>query len=185
MFKKAFRRTFFWAAIILLFVVAIKQVSGRTQLALEAYRSGNIEKAARLWEKMARNGDARAQFNLGVLNLAGKASNASDSEAYKWMLKSARNGNAKAQYEVGKMYESGRGTSKSNATAVAWIKKSADQGYGPAETDLGLRYLSGSGVEQSAELAEFWLSRVIGENRKTGILAPGATPCGSAISAGS
>jgi TPR repeat protein len=178
MFKSAVRKSLLWALTGLLGFYAVKQFPGRDQVATSAYKNGEYVKAMKLWEKMAKNGDSIAQYNLGALLKSGVGTGASVDEAAKWFLKSAKNGNPAAQFEIGKIFEAkaaaGGATGLPAARALIWIKKSANQGYEPAEVDLGLKYLSGTGVDQNAERATYWLSQVIGAGRVPKVMLGGA-----------
>ncbi len=178
MFKSAIRKSMLWAFVGLLGLYAVKQFPGRDQVATSAYKNGEYAKAMKLWEKMAKNGDSVAQYNMGALLKSGVGKAASVDEAAKWFLKSAENGYAAAQFEIGKIYEAeaaaGGASGLPAARSLIWIKKSAEQGYEPAETDLGLKYLSGTGVDQNAERATYWLSHVIGASRVPKVMLGGA-----------
>lgn len=109
--KKGARRFIFWLIAIFIVFYAIKQVPDRYQMAASAFRKGNHTEAPALWGKMAKLGNAEAQYNLGALYAVGKGVEASDNKAYKWFLMAAENGIPAAQFEVGKALESGRGVS--------------------------------------------------------------------------
>lgn len=57
----------------------------------------------------AEQGDAAAQFNLGLVYDEGKAVLQDVAEALKWFRRAAEQGNAKAQFNLGLMYYEGRG----------------------------------------------------------------------------
>ena len=64
--------------------------------------------AARWFRKAAEQGDAGAQFNLGVTYDRGKGVPQDYAEALRWYLKAAGQGHARAQFNVGVMYENGK-----------------------------------------------------------------------------
>ena len=59
----------------------------------------------------AEQGDATAQFSLGVMYLHSSSEGGPQDyvEARKWLLKAAEQGEALAQYNLGVMYDAGQG----------------------------------------------------------------------------
>lgn len=79
-------------------------------------------------KKAAEQGDAIAQYNLGLHYVDGRGVAKSDAEAVKWYRKAADQGNADGQFELGYMYESGKGVAKDEAQAAKWYQKAAASG---------------------------------------------------------
>ena len=63
-----------------------------------AYASGDYEGAILEWTKVAQDGNARAQYNLGWMHANGRGIAQDFQEAIKWYTKSAEQGNVNAQY---------------------------------------------------------------------------------------
>lgn len=83
----------------------------------------------------ARNGDAQAQFDLGL-----SFSDASDYEqAAHWYLEAAHQDHAQAQFVLGGMFANGHGVPRDEAQALMWIGKAAQQQCPEAQHALGLR----------------------------------------------
>ena len=90
----------------------------------------------------AKQGEAYAQFNLGLMYAKGDGVPENDAEAVKWYRKAADQGHAKAQDNLGVMYDNGEGVPENDAEAVKWYRKAADQGYGDGyELALLVKYL--------------------------------------------
>ena len=83
-------------------------------------------------KKVAEQGDAAAQYNLGLRYIDGRGVAKDAAEAAKWFRKAADQGNADGQFELGYLYESGRGITKGEAEAAKWYQKAAVQGNGDA-----------------------------------------------------
>ena len=81
----------------------------------------------------AEDGNADAQFNLGVIYRSGTEIAKSDVEAAKWYRKAAEQGIATAQFNLGCMYLNGAGVDKNKIEAAKWIKMAADQGMKVAQ----------------------------------------------------
>ncbi len=125
---------------------------------LEAAQKGDFATALREWRPLAEQGDADAQYNLGVMYDKGDGVTQNHKEAVKWYRKSADQGNASAQYNLALMYENGKGVTQDYKEAVKWYRKSAEQGNANAQNNLGLRYYNGQGVLQDNVYAHMWLN---------------------------
>ena len=76
---------------------------------LTAYESGDYATALREWKPLAKQGDARAQYNLGLMYNERKGVPQDYKTAVKWYRLAAEQGNADAQYNLGLMYDKGQG----------------------------------------------------------------------------
>ena len=73
-------------------------------------------------------GDALAQFNLGIMLQREDIPQKSHKEAFKYMKKSAEAGDMFAQFGLGVMYLKGISVSRDYKKAEKWFKKAIDQG---------------------------------------------------------
>jgi TPR repeat protein len=78
--------------------------------------------------RQAEQGDAEAQYNLGMLYYEGHGVTQDYATARHWWEQAAAQGNAWAQYRLGVLYQKGRGAPQDDATAREWFEKSAVQG---------------------------------------------------------
>jgi uncharacterized protein len=116
---------------------------------LAAAQSGDYQTALAEWLPLAEQGNAVAQFNLGVMYDDGEGVPQNDAEAVKWYKLAAEQGDADAQYNLGVMYDDGEGVPQNDAEAVKWYKLAADQGNAKAQSNLGVMYANGEGVPQN------------------------------------
>jgi TPR repeat protein len=65
---------------------------------------GDYAAALRLWRPLADQGDAAAQYNLGLMYVDGHGVAQDDAAAVSWFRKAADQGYADAQYNLGLMY---------------------------------------------------------------------------------
>jgi TPR repeat protein len=99
--------------------------AGPFEAAVAAYEKGLAahEKAyataLRLLRPLAEQGNAVAQYNLGVMYAQGQGVSQDYAAAASWYLKAAEQGNAVAQYNIGVMYEDGQGVPQDYAVAVS------------------------------------------------------------------
>lgn len=126
-----------------------------TLLSLTASTLGQDAKLAEII-KLAKSGDAEAQFNLGAEFDLGRAVPKDDKWAVIWYRKAADQGFARAQYHLGQKYELGRGVPEDDKEAVKWYRKAADQGVVVAQFSLGVMYAFGQGVPQDDVMAYKW-----------------------------
>ena len=75
--------------------------------ALTSYVGGDYTSAITLFEKLAEQGGATAQFYLGTMYYDGKGTPQDYKAAIKWYIKSAEQDDVMAQFFVGYMYGKG------------------------------------------------------------------------------
>jgi hypothetical protein len=95
------------------------------QKGLAAHDSGDFATALREWTPLAKQGDADAQFNLGLMYRKGQGVPQDDKTAAKWWKLAAEQGNAAAQFNLGVMYDNGQSVPQDYKTAVKWYRLAA------------------------------------------------------------
>ncbi|MDH5580169.1 MAG: sel1 repeat family protein [Betaproteobacteria bacterium] len=110
------------------------------------------------WRPLAEQGDALAQYHLGVLYRKGRGVPQDDVQARKWYAKAAAQGQPKAQYHLGTLYFNGEGGSKDYQQALRWFRLAADQGEALAQTKIAIMYDDGQGVPHDLVQAYKWYS---------------------------
>jgi TPR repeat protein len=86
-------------------------------------------KTAVKWYKLAaEQGDADAQYNLGVMYAEGKGVPQDYKTAVKWYRLAAEQGDADAQYNLGNAYVRGQGVIQDNVYAHMWLNIAASSG---------------------------------------------------------
>jgi len=147
------------AAIVLVSAFAAPVAGGTFEDAVDANARGDYAKALRLIRPLANDGDATAQFNLGLMYLTGHGVQQDDAAAALWFRKAAEQGYVFAQSNLGVLYRDGRGVPRDYAEAVIWIRKAADQGDAVAQFLLGDQYAKGEGVSQDYAEAMIWFRK--------------------------
>ena len=120
------------------------------------YLRGDFTAALREWRPLAEEGDARAQYYLGIMYTNGEGVPEDDRQAAYWFQKSARQGNSQSQYHLGILYANGAGVPEDDPQAVYWFRKSAEQGDARAQFNLGVMYEFGEGVPEDDRQAVNW-----------------------------
>jgi uncharacterized protein len=129
--------------------------AGPLEDAVAAFQRGDYATALRFWHPLAEQGDADAQFHLGVMYDNRQGELRSDAEAIKWYRKAAERDDGVAQFNLGVMYAKGEGVSPNRAEA--WYRLAADHGLAGAQFNLGMMYVEGQGVPQDYVQAHMWL----------------------------
>ena len=97
-----------------------------------------MDEVVRLWEGAAVQGQAHAQFNLGIMYDQGHGVDVNYKKAIEWYEKAAEQGHADAQYNLGVMYGHGEGVDVNYKKAIEWFEKAAEQGHANAQCNLGI-----------------------------------------------
>ena len=108
----------------------IAALPGKAQ-GFRGYLMGIMVSDARNIEELRRaaeQGNASAQFNLGLMYDNGEGVPEDDREAVKWYRKAAEQGNLFAQYNLGVMYAKGEGVPEDYVKAYAWVNLAAARG---------------------------------------------------------
>jgi uncharacterized protein len=103
------------AAIVLVSAFAAPVAAGTFEDAVDAHARGDYAKALRLIRPLANDGDASAQFNLGLMYLTAQGVQQDDAAAALWFRKAAEQGYVLAQTNLGVLYRDGRGVAQDEA----------------------------------------------------------------------
>jgi TPR repeat protein len=131
-------------------------------------RAGDYAAARVIWNSLARNGNAEAQFRLGWLYETGVDGEQNYAEAAYWYSVAAELNHASALYNLAVMLAEGRGVTRDDTKAAAYFRRAAVQGHAKAQYNLGILYQTGRGVPRDTVRARFWLDRA----KANGIVIP-------------
>jgi TPR repeat protein len=120
-----------------------------------------------LYQESAENGEADAQYKLGLLYLTGNGALQDFAEAAKWLRRAAEQGYALAQYELGLIYRTGYGLAIDHVQSYVWLNLAAAAGIPEAVSarDEVMRSLSNKQLAQAQKTAREWLASRV--KRKT------------------
>jgi TPR repeat protein len=121
-----------------------------------AFDRGDFATAFRELNPAAEQGNAMAQYGIGLMYARGLGVTKNDVEAARWLGFAAKQGNALAQFNFGVMYEEGQGVPQNHSEAVNWYRLAADQGLPSAQLFLAGMYDRGRGVPQNYFEAVIW-----------------------------
>lgn len=144
-----------------------------------AYGRRDYSAAMRLWRPLADEGDAAAQFMVGVMYKTGLGVPQDDATSVFWYRRAAEQGLSEAQFQVGlhhfqlalqhcrqlgfDHYSPGKACSQGESQAEKWLRKAADQGHAKAQYSLATLYRNGVGVAQSDAAAMSWYQKAAGQ----------------------
>jgi TPR repeat protein len=135
--------------------------AGPLEDGMTAFNEKDYVTALKLWRPLAEQGNAAAQYQVGVMYAEGSGVAASDLIAAAWFQRAANQGLATAQYNLAVSYAEGLGLSQDDALAAKWFRRAADQGMPYAQLNLGLMLAAGRGVPQDNIEAVKWLELAI------------------------
>jgi TPR repeat protein len=104
----------------------------------------------------ADQGNADAQFFLGLIYETGDGAPLDYGKAAKWYCLAADQGHAHAQSSLGSMYLHGRGMRQDHGEAAKWYRLAAEQGNAVAQFNLGAMNHKGRGMPQHYAEAMRW-----------------------------
>jgi uncharacterized protein len=112
----------------------------------------------RTWmQKPADQGDAEAQYTLGLSYFNAWWFEKDDAQGMRWVQRAADQGYLNAQRELGRSYEHGlHNTRQDFGNEILWYRKAADQGDGEAQFALAHIYERGEGVPRDTAQALEW-----------------------------
>lgn len=126
------------------------------QTARRAYEVGRFAEALEILERLAREGDNRAQYEVALMYLQGIGTKVDPGRGGEWMLKAANSGNSTAMVEVGGRFENGVNAEKNIILAFTWYRRAAIAGDQIGMYKLAMLYESGEGIPQDLPRAYAW-----------------------------
>lgn len=111
-------------------------VEAQLNLATIYFESQNYKDAMVWFQKAAKQGNAKAQYEIGFMYDGDCGVQQDYKVEMDWYRKAAKQDHAGAQYNIGLMYRDGEGVKKSNKEAIVWFGKAAKQGFSGAQEEL-------------------------------------------------
>lgn len=115
----------------------------------------NYREARAACESPAMQGDARSQYNLGII--FGTLSD--NAMALKWTRLAVAQGLPEAELYLGRMYHYGQGLDRDDREALRLFRQAGEQGLAEAQYRAGMGYYNAKGTEQKYSEAREWLER--------------------------
>jgi len=148
----------FTIALVLSIVCPVVPAWADFQAGLAAYKRGDYATALREWRPLAEQGDASAQFQLGLLYDNGDGVPRDLASARQWYEKAAAQGEAKAQFYLGLQSAYGEGGPMDLVQAHMWYSLAAGNGYAhaPGYRDDLTRQMTPAQIAEAHKRAREW-----------------------------
>jgi uncharacterized protein len=101
--------------------VAWADADADLEKAYKLHRIGDTQAAAGIWRALAAQGQADAQYNLGVIYHYADGVKQDFREALKWYTLAAAQGDIGAQQAIGSMYMRGQGVKQDQRAGMRWM----------------------------------------------------------------
>lgn len=127
-----------------------------------AYKNSDFATALREFLPLAKQGNADAQLNLGVMYHQGQGVPQDYKEAVKWYRLAADQGNAGGQFELGVLYEFGQGVPQDYVLAYMWFNLSGASSKDQTEyasrnaRDMVAKKMTPGQIAEAQRLARAW-----------------------------
>ncbi len=109
--------------------------------------------AFRAWMKVAEQGGAEGQNNVGYLYERGLGVKQSFTEAQTWYTLAASQGLPIAMYNLAMLTYKGDINNRDTRKSVEWLKKADEAGHAPSSYMLGVMYMRGEGIFKNVDKA--------------------------------
>jgi uncharacterized protein len=144
------------AWIVLVPMLALQVACSDYQKARRAYEVGQFTEALTILEKLAQQGDSKAQYEVALMYLQGIGTQVNPERGGYWMLAAANNGNTTAMIEVGGRHEHGVNAEQNPMIAFTWYRRAAIAGDSIGRFKLATLYEQGIAVPQDLPRAYAW-----------------------------
>ena len=141
--------------LLLTLLVGTPASSADFQKGLTAAQSGDFATALREWTPLAKQGDAAAQYNLGLMYANGRGVRQNYKTAVKWYKLAAKQGYASAHNNLGFMYANGKGIPQDYILGYMWWYIAASNGHKDAAAgrDAVSKVMTPTQIKKAQKLA--------------------------------
>lgn len=125
---------------------------------LAAAQRGDYATALREWRPLAENGEATAQYNLGIMYENGWGVPQDPAQAVQWYREAAKSGNIRFILHLATMYSLGKGVPTDFVQAYMFFSIAAEMGdsHGVKGRDLHAEAMTSAQITEAAMLAREW-----------------------------
>ncbi len=134
------------------------------QEAKSAIEAKNYKKAYEIYQSLAQEGDAKAQYNLGLMYASGDGVKYDLAQAANWYKKSADLGYKEAQYALAVMIFNKEIETLDYTQAIKWYQAAATQGHLKSQENLGILFYRGDAIEQDINSSIYWFQLAANQN---------------------
>ena len=126
--------------------------------AIDAFERGEYVTALELYETLAGQGNAEAQFQLGLMYEQGLGTDVDRQTAQRYYQQAAEQQSPQALDALGTLYLKGEGVIQNFKESLRLFQQAAAQGYPQAQHNLGVAYADGKGTFRDPVKAHMWFN---------------------------
>ena len=124
----------------------------------DAFERGEFVTALELYETLAGQGNAEAQFQLGLMYEQGLGTDVDRQTAQRYYQQAAEQQSPQALDALGTLYLKGEGVIQNFKESLRLFQQAAAQGYPQAQHNLGIAYADGKGTFRDPVKAHMWFN---------------------------
>jgi TPR repeat protein len=128
---------------------------------ISSKNAGGNESSLEYYQESAAQGNAVAQYSLGIKYRDGQDVDQNFVTAADWLTKASNQGLAMAQAALGELYRDGKGVTKDYKASYQLFFNAAQQNNAQGEFDLALAYDEGWGCNKSTQDAIIWFEKIV------------------------
>lgn len=152
-------------ALIFISTFSISLAHGTSlQEAKSVIEAKDYKKAYEIYQALAQGGDAKAQYNLGLMYASGDGVKYDANQAASWYRKSADQGYREAQYALAVMIFNKELEPLDYTQAIKWYQAAAAQGHIKSQENLGMLFYRGDTIEQDINSSIYWFQLAANQN---------------------
>lgn len=157
--RRQMRQLFFPAILVCLLLAKPGRLMAQDLLeANDAFDRGEFVTAMEVYEDLAANGEAEAQYRLGLMFEQGLGTDVDSRAASNWYEQAAAQQSPPALAALSQLYLTGRGVIQDFKESLRLNEQAAQQGYAPAQHSLGVAYANGVGTFRDPIKAHMWFN---------------------------
>jgi len=158
----------FWKSVLVVVLLAVAGCGDQSRKnaasykeGIDAYTQGNFSFALEKLKPLAEQGNADAQFTLGLMYREGKGVPQDVKEATAWLSKAAEQGQTEAQENLGLSYAKGLGVERDWVQADKWFGIAAASGKESAIKNQKVVevHMQPENIAEANKLAQEWLAK--------------------------
>jgi hypothetical protein len=132
---------------------------------LAAAQRGDYATALREWRPLAENGEATAQYNLGIMYENGWGVPQDPAQAVQWYREAVKSGNIRFILHLATMYSLGKGVPTDFVRAYMFFSIAAEMGdsHGVKGCDLHAKAMTSAQITEAKTLAREWRMKYLGK----------------------
>lgn len=126
--------------------------------ASDAFDRGEFVTALELYDVLAQDGDARAQYRLGMMYEQGLGTDPDTKIAANWYAQAAEQESPEGLAALSALHLKGAGVIQNFKESIRLNQQAAALGYAPAQYGLGVAYANGVGTFRDPVKAHMWFN---------------------------